>query len=148
MSRNVGIVVLVSLGGALAWGIYLYRDTYWSGNSELTVVVSSSAGLPKWVYCHPFATEADANHFLKILADLERPPAGYRSVLADPFDGGPVTLSLWLGGRNTLDLGKSANNQHDRYLLVVSELADGKRVGKVVAIPNYRDSKEVLVSLP
>ncbi len=143
--RTASVVVgSLALAFALAWEFAPLQVTIWDGGYDLTVNVTSEVGplrsvsfkacgqreVADWILENPLHAEAQA------------------SVVADPFDGKPLSLSLPLSGR-TSPLGRELRlSQQCRYLVVIGRLQDGRRLAKIVDIPDSRESREVSVSLP
>jgi hypothetical protein len=126
----------------------------WIGGYYLTVHLDTPTGPPSVVICSASgrwdrAEEVAAN--LRMLPpeirlseslDIDGPEA-----LADPFVGGPLEVRIRASGRGSL-FGREVSRYQDRFLVVGAEWPGGRRVWKVVEIPDGRVSQEVRVSLP
>jgi hypothetical protein len=104
----------------------------WDGRFELTVRVSSEPGPPQSVTCEAFPSRKHAEYVLEHLLPPDAPPW---SATADPFSGEPLIVSVPISGKESL-LGWELSRFQFRHLVVVAELPDGRRVGKLVDIPD------------
>jgi hypothetical protein len=113
------------------------------GVYKLTVRVQWSKERPKAVMLCARYHRREAEWFV---ANAARDHLPWQKKV-DPFDGGPLTVSVWFGGRSSEFWGTSWSKQ-ERYLAIVAKLEDGRRVGKVVEIPDRKTSRELVVALP
>ncbi len=144
MRRAFLIIGLSVLAGALAWEFIPIQLTVWDGGFDLTVNVSSTAGPLKSVSCQACGRREEAEEVLEYLLP---PDTRQWSAVADPFDGQPLTVQVPVSGRAS-PMGRELRRSQFRYLVVIGQLNDGRRVGKLVEIPDGRESREVSVSLP
>jgi hypothetical protein len=125
--------------------------TVWDGGYDLTVNISTADVSPKWVYCLPCAhrDEADLAHheFSDAQKALSLKDNGWGKFV-QPFDGQPIQVFVWLSGRSSTVFGELSETQFGRYLVVIAEMPDGTRVGKIVNIPDHKQSREVSVTIP
>jgi len=138
------IIAVLVVAGALAWEFIPLQLTVWDGGFDLTVNVSSTAGPLKSVSCQACGGRKEAE---EVLEHLLPPDLGSRSAVADPFDGQPLTVQVPVSGRAS-PIGRELRRSQFRYLVVIGQLNDGRRLGKLVEIPDGRESREVNVSLP
>ena len=94
--------------------------------------------------CAPFGYRDAAEYVLEHMPPHETP---WRSVTADPFAGQPLTVKVPVSGRTSMS-GRTLRRYQFQYLVVFAVLPDGRRVRKLVEIPDGRVSREVAVSLP
>ena len=73
--------------------------------------------------------------------------SGGYAVVADPFRGEPLSVKIGISERVS-GFGRTLSYSQHRFLVVLAEWPDGRRVCKVVEIPEVRVSKEVTVELP
>jgi len=142
--RYFVVVIGLTAIGALAWEFVPIQVKVWDGSFDLTVRVSSADGPLRSVRCESFARREHAEEL------LERPgPPGSRvwSVAAEPFAGEPLSVPVRVSGRES-PCGREVGRYQFRFLAVIGELADGRRVGKLVEIPDCRVSREVSVVVP
>jgi len=144
MRRALIAVVAVLALGVLAWEFIPVQVMIWDGSFDLTVRVESSAGQPQVVSCEAFGRREYAE---EAVAHLLPPESRMWSTTADPFDGQPLIVRVAVSGRES-PFGRELRRSQFRYLAVIAVLPDGRRVGKVVDIPDERVSREVSVALP
>src|SRR5262249_37816467 len=143
--RKILIVLgLFGLSGAISWVYTSARYVIWDGGFDLTVNVSSTAGLPRSVSCQAFGHKEEAEQALDYLLS---PETRLWSVVVDPFEGKPITLFVPTSGTASMS-GRELSRVQFRYLVVIATLPDGRRVGKLAEIPDSRQSREVSVALP
>jgi hypothetical protein len=129
----VGAVALIA--ASLAWEFIPLQVMIWDGGYNLTVHVDSTAGRLEAVDCRA-VTEAGAE---ELLANLFPPTT--------EFAGQPVIVGVQTSGRCS-PCGRELARFQSSHLVVIGQLHDGRRFGKVVVIPDGRESSEVRVSLP
>jgi hypothetical protein len=144
MRRAFLIIGFLVVAGALAWEFIPIQLTIWDGGFDLTVNVSSTAGPLKSVSCQACGGREEAEEILEYLLP---PDLGSSSAVADPFDGQPLRVQVPVSGRAS-PMGRELRRSQFRYLVVIGQLNDGRRLGKLVEIPDGRESREVSVSLP
>lgn len=139
--------LLLTAGCVLTCG---FTSVYlWSGGYDLTVAVSAAGESPEWVYCFPVRGRDRAEGLLDVLlAGHGSMSEGGRGARADPFRGEPPTVRVALDGRRSPVFGERTGPQVERHLVVVAQLPGGRRVGRVVDIPDCRAAREVAVALP
>jgi hypothetical protein len=76
-----------------------------------------------------------------------RPETRLWSAVADPFEGQPLTVNVPVSGRES-PWGRQLRRVQFQYLVVIGQWKDGRRMGKLVDIPDGRASREISVSLP
>jgi hypothetical protein len=135
-------VLLLVVSCALAWEFVPIQVTVWDGGFDVTVRVASAQPL-RSVSCQVFGRRAEAEEGLEHLL----PEKGLWAAAADPFAGEPLTIHVPVGGRDSPS-GRELSRFQSQYLVVVGQLPDGKRIGKLVEIPDCRVSRQVSVSLP
>jgi hypothetical protein len=144
MRRALLMIVLLIVVGVLAWEFIPLAVTVWDGSFDLTVRVSSTAGPLDAVSCQACGRREDADYVLEHLL----PPETRRwSAVADPFDGQPLTVVVPVSGRDSPS-GRELRRSQFRYLVVIGQWQDGRRMGKLVEIPDGRVFREIDVSLP
>jgi hypothetical protein len=144
------IPILVIGGGFIVCAIpcvYLGIGVY-----DLTVTVSAAEPL-NWVYCHPCHERNDAERWFNwsLNAETMQPSEWVKEgddAIAAPFDGKPITVKNWLYTRDPCLFGKHEVIQRDRYLVVITELRNGRRAGMIIDIPDQAESREISLSLP
>lgn len=143
MRRKLIVIVVLMIAGVLLWVYTSMQYTIWDGGFELTIHVSSDPGPPRSVSCQAFGSRQDAEYVLTRLIHPER----LWSIVADPFNGEALILNVPLSGHDSMS-GRELVRFQFRYLVVIAVLPDGRRVGKLVEIPDCRVSREVSVVLP
>jgi hypothetical protein len=136
------LAVLVVIG-ALAWEFVPINFIVWDGSFDLAVNVSSTAGPFGSISCEACRDRKDTDFMLEHLP----PPETVWSVVSNPFDGRPLTVHVPMGGKES-PWGRELTRYQFRHLVVIGQLQDGRRLGKVVEIPDCRVSRQVSVSLP
>jgi hypothetical protein len=144
MRRAILIIALLIVAGALAWEFGPIKVTVWDGGFDLTVNVSSSTGPLRSVSCAAFSQHEDAEF---VLEHLLPPETRFCSTVADPFEGQPLIINVPVSGRDS-PLGRELRRSQFRHLVVIGQLEGGRRIGKLVEIPDGRVSREVSVVLP
>lgn len=137
----VAIIVLVSV---FLWEFIPVQVIIWDGGFDLTVTVSSNAGPLRSVSCQAFGHRESADFAVEHLLPMEADPW---STHVEPFSGKPLTVFVPLSGRKSPS-GRELSRMQFRHLAVIGQLQDGRRVGKVVEIPDCRVSRTVHVILP
>jgi hypothetical protein len=144
MRRALTVVVLVLVAGILAWEFIPLQKTIWDGSYELTVHIDSSVGRPRSVTCE---TSGSREHAEQAAEYLLPPVSQSYSAVADPFDGRPLPVNVATCGGES-PFGRDLGSGQSRFLVVIAELPDGRRVGKLVKIPEKQVSRKVTVALP
>jgi hypothetical protein len=144
------LVALLLIGGGLLLA-YRSQRMVWVGGFHLTVNASSTSGPLRWVTCaavptRPYAELALEKVHARNDASSSRLGEPF-DVTIDPFDGTPINVYIRVMGHDSISGRQLSRTQHS-YLVVIAELENGERVGKIVAIPDGRVSREVSVSLP
>jgi hypothetical protein len=115
----------------------------WDGRFDLTVHVSSSEFVPQAVSCEP--------EFKRVMADFDVEHFDMAEVTwsttADPFTGDALTVPIPVSGRELI-FGFESSRTHCQWLAIIAVAPDGKRIGKVVEIPDGRKCREIYVKLP
>jgi hypothetical protein len=139
---------LFYIAGLLVPGtVWLYTSTtyiIWDGEFDLTVHVSSDPGPPRSVTCEAFGFREGGEY---VRENLLPPETRLWSTTEDPFVGEPLTVHVPQSGQDSMS-GRELQRFQFRYLVVVAELPDGRRVGKLVDIPDCRVAREVSIALP
>ena len=135
------LIAVLALG-VLAWEFVPVQVLIWDGSFNLIVRVECPEGRPRAVTCEAFGRREYADEAVAHLLPLES-----WSAVADPFDGQPITVRVAVSGRES-PFGRELLRSQFRFLAVIAVLPDGRRVGKVVDIPDGRVSREVSVALP
>jgi hypothetical protein len=146
MWRKLFVVALLLLACAALWVYTSTTYIIWDGGFDLTVRVSSNPGWPRSVSCQAFGNREDAEVVLDHMLPTES-PLGSESAISDPFNGEPLILIVPVSGRESMS-GRQLSRFQFRWLVVIGVLQDGRRVGKLVEIPDGRESREVSVVLP
>ncbi len=148
MRRAIVATVAVLAAGVLAWEFIPITKLIHDGGYNLTVHVESQAGQPKSVSCQTFGTREDADDAVTWEVTYLQPPQWprYRSV-ADPFNARPLAVEVPVCWGES-PFGRTTGRGQFRFLVVIATLAGGRRVSKVVDIPDGRVSREVTVELP
>ena len=144
MRRALIAVVAVLALGVLAWEFVPIQVLIWDGSFDLIVRVECPEGRPRAVTCEAFDRREFANEAVTHLLPSE---SRSWSAVADPFDGRPITVHVAVSGRES-PFGRELRRSQFRYLAVIAVMPDGRRVGKVVDIPDGQVSREVSVALP
>jgi hypothetical protein len=144
MWRKLLVVGLLLVAGALLWVYTSARWIIWDGGFDLTVRVSSHPGPPRAVSCQAFALREQAEF---VLEHLLPPETRLWSAVADPFADEPLSVYVRVSGWASMS-GRELRRFQFRYLVVIAVLPDGRRVGKLVDIPDGRVCREVTVELP
>lgn len=140
------VILLLMIASFLAWeflpGVH---QALWIGSFPLAVDVRCVDGHPRSVRCRAFGTH-DREDIDWALANLDR-AEGERWTSAEPFDGLPLEVPVRTTGRDSM-MGRELARHQFAHLVVVIEMPDGQRLGKVVDIPDGRVSRRVSVSFP
>jgi hypothetical protein len=144
MLRWVLMIAILVAASLLAWEFVPLQVTIWDGGYELAVHVSATAGPLRSVSCEAFSRAEDAQHALEYTLP---PETSTWSATADPFTGEVLKVRVPVSGRDS-PCGRELRRFQFRYLLVIGHLQNGRRVGKVVEIPDGRVSREITVVLP
>jgi hypothetical protein len=140
MIRLIAIISAIVIAGLLAWEFVPLQVARWDGGYDLTVLVASPPGTLRAVSCEAFSKREGA------LQSMESPEVSW-SAVAQPFSGEPLTVHVPMSGRAS-PCGRELKRSQFGYLLVIGDLPDGQRVGKVVKIPDGRVSRTTRVQLP
>lgn len=117
------------------------------GELPLSVTVRSASGSAiASVSCQVALSEQGAVY----VAENRLPPESPRfSAAADPFDGGPLRLTVPHGTQTRRALlWASTQHSHARWLVVIARYKDGRVEGKVVTIPDLRQAGSLTVTFP
>src|SRR5262249_36623438 len=101
-------------------------------------------GPPRSVSCQAFGRREDA---VFTLEHLLPPETRLWSAVADPYAGEPLTVNVPVSGRDSMS-GRELRRSPLRDFVGSAMPPDGRRVGKLVDIPDGRVSREVSVALP
>ena len=127
------------------------------GAYTLQVQVRSASGTPiEAVRCDAcsdahcgFDDPRELEKLVAAGAFKERSPSGGRwEVTAQPFRGAALPVSIRMTQRVSICLERDLGYSQFRALLVAIEYAGGKRLGKVVPIPDGRVAQSVTVTVP
>jgi hypothetical protein len=138
------VVVAAAINVCLLWLYTSYPCITSDGSFNLAVHVSSTVGPLRSVSCEALGRREQAE---VVVQKLLPPETRLWSATADPFVGKPLTVSVPLGGRESMS-GRELRRTQFRYLAVIGQLQDGRRVGKWVEIPDCRVSRKVEATLP
>ncbi len=144
MQRKLVAAALMLVVGGLLWVYTSATYIIWDGGFDLTVRVSRTPEPPRSVSCEVFSQRQDAEFALEHLLP---PESRMWSAIADPFAGEPLTVYVPVGGRESMSRRQLRRFQF-RYLVVIATLPDGRRVGKMVDIPDGLAVTEVTVEIP
>lgn len=144
MRRKLAIAVAGLAAAILAWEFVPIQVKRWDGGFDVTVRIQCPEGRPRSVsveaHTHRKYAEEAVEHLLP-------PEPGLRSVVADPFDGQPLIVRVPAGWEES-PFGRELRRWQFQSLAVIAVLPDGRRVGKVVDLPDVRVSRRVAVTLP
>ena len=138
---------VLPLLAVLLW--FLSPITYLGeGCYRLTVYVHCTDEMPGKVACFPVANREWANQ----LCDRSPEPEffheeGSDSTLVKNFGGEPINMRLSFGSVSNI-FGREVECYQYRFLIVCAEWTDGRRICKVVDIPDKRVSREIRVEIP
>lgn len=144
MRPKLVAIALLLVAGAVVWVCTSTPCVVWDGGFDLTVNVSSDPGPPRSVTCQALGRREEAEC---VLEHLLPPETRLWSAIANPFVGKALTVRVPLSGRDSMS-GRELSRFQFRYMVVVAVLPDGRRVGKLVDIPDCRVAREVAVVLP
>jgi len=133
---------LVVAIGLILW-LFPVRGQVLDGGFDLSVRVSSSAGPLRSVSCEAFGRRPEAEQTLE---NLWPPETRLWSAVTDSFAGEPLTVHVPVTVV-ALPWGQELQRRQLRFLVIIGQLADGRRVGKLVDIPDCQESREVNVVL-
>lgn len=131
----VGLVLLIEFGPMSGY--------MWSGAFPLDVEVMTDDTPPRRVYCQANWNEREAETWCSMLR-----PDDERVAAADPFEGQSLQVRVISDGRASLLLGRNTAWVQQQYLVVVAEWDDGRRVAKVVPIPDGQTTRTLRVEIP
>lgn len=146
--KRVTRVVLLLL---LAWAVWFAAcRTAWYSYLSIAFTVhierTSDETPIKAVRCRGLFYKDQADRYLDLLPDIERRVDSWTAV-ADPFDGKPLDIRV-IGSSTESMLNVTLTYYHEKYLLVVADLADGRWVRTIAEIPDARTTREMRVTLP
>jgi hypothetical protein len=142
MRRKLLIVALLLAAGAML-GVYTSTTKIiWDGGYELTIHVSSNPGPPRSVNCLVCGNREEAEFVLMTFL-----PETRWSATADPFASKPLMVNVPVSGKASWS-GRELSWVQFPWLVVIAVLPDGRRVAKLIKIPDGRVSREVAVELP
>ena len=144
MMRQIVIGIVLLLSGAMAWVYTSMPHIIGDGSYDLTVHVSSNLGPPSAVSCEAFSRREHAEFALNDFLPSE---TKQHSATADPYNGQPLTVSIPVSDRTSMS-GRELQRFQFRYLVVLAQMPDGRRVGKLLEIPDAGVAREVSVVLP
>jgi hypothetical protein len=139
------IAVVTLLVHLILRGDMLLPVAVWDGSFPLTVHVSVTDAEAVSIACDVFQRRDYADFAAQDSQLIEF--RDWRAVKIEEFDGKPFEISVPVSGRTSL-CGRDISRTQFQYLAVVAELADGKRISKIVEIPDGRVTRNVRVSLP
>ncbi len=139
----VGVVILLLVLGTL---YFLVGHTFGTGSYELTVFIHCNDEPPSKVACCGIRSREVGDRACERSQEPEHfHDAGDNSILVTNFAGQPIKMRLWLESDATL---LHTKYFHSRFLIVCAEWVNGRRVCKVVEVPEIRVSREVHVDIP
>jgi len=142
-ARRMYLALALVFGGSrLLWIFTSARWAIWDGSFKLIVHVSSDVGPLESVSCEAFDSQENARMAVEDLS----PPRRWFATAA-PFTGQPITVGVPLSGTTSMS-GRELSRIQFRHLVVIGQLQDGRRIGKLAEIPDDRVSRELQVSLP
>ena len=138
-----GVVVLIGAGVCLTPARTTWDDGLW----PLSVTVVSASGAPiASASAEAFSSEEWAR---SSLAHLAPPETRIHSVVVHPFVGEPVAVPIPTRYRTrSALLWSSWRYNQMRLLVVIVQYRDGRRDGRLVEIPNLRESRSLRVEFP
>jgi hypothetical protein len=145
------LIVLLLIGLFLFVGSSRYDFAY--GHYDLTVTIADERERPKSVYCEALRDGDTANRYLCEFLASERGfkgtnADGWNSRFLNPYEGGPIEVSIYLELSRSILFGYLQDPQVFRYLMVAAEMPDGRHTGAVIRLPDYNVSRSVSVFLP
>jgi len=144
MRRTFAVLAVVVVAGVLTWEFVPIQVMVWDGHFDLTVHVRSPSGQPSRVSCEAFGHREYAEEAVARLSPLD---SQLRSAMGGSFVGNQFTVRVPVSGRRS-PFGRELRRMQFQALAVIAEFPDGRRVGKVVDIPDGRVSHEVTVAFP
>lgn len=139
----IGVTAVLLAGVCLAPVQTVWDDGLW----PLSVTVLSTSGSPiASVSAEAFSSEEWARSSLEHLAP---PETRIHSAVADPFADQPLAVPVPTSykSRSALLWSRSRYNQM-RLLVVIVRYRDGRREGRLVEIPDLRESRSLRVEVP
>lgn len=140
---------LILLGFASLIRLFAFTPSLvWDGSFDLLVSVSSNSGKIKSLTCEVFPTIQQAERVAELLAE-GAVGEGYPNwtVKTPRFTGEPVEVRVPVSGTEAM-CGRALSRTQFQCLLVTAELADARRIKKLVQIPDGRVARELTVELP
>ena len=142
--RRMAVLTLLLTAVSAGWIYTSTTYTIWNGVCDLSVRVMSDSGPPRSVTCQAFGRRDEAAYALEHLLP---PETGLWSATAEPFTDDPLTVRVPLSGQDSMS-GRELQRFQFRYMVVVAEYPNGRRVGKLVHLPDCRESREISITLP
>ena len=137
-------IVIVGLLAAVEFGVG-GGGIIGDGAFPLTVEVTTDGDPPRRVYCQVHSSEAMAEW-------AARQPQLYdtieRVVTTEPFNGEPLEVRVEFSEYISPLLQRVTDYVQFTHLVVLAEWTDGRRVAKVVPIPDGRTTRTMRVELP
>jgi hypothetical protein len=145
MGKRIGIMLLLLSGaGILLIPWQMIRE---GGLWPISVAVRSASNSPiTAVSAEVFGSRESAEYTLEHLL----PPEGRLfSAVVDPFQGEPFEVRVPTGQQTSRAL-LWAYTRHAqwRFLVVIARYKDGRREGRLVEIPDLRETRSLDVELP
>lgn len=142
-------IITTAVSGVIACGVYVsaYMPCIcWDGIAHVTVRVSVRSA-PRSIR-YTFVTERDNADGILSVAMLETNGRCLKN-LASGAKGefANATIEVPFSGYSSI-CGRELNYSQDHFLVIVADLENGRRVGKVVPLPDLRYSRNVSVVLP
>lgn len=140
----LSVLIALLLAALLAWEFVPIQVMRWSGGYDLAITVKNAGAEPIIaVSCQAFGWAEHAEETMRHLRLLE----SNWSASAKPFQGKPLILAMPTGGRVS-PMGRELSRFQPRHLVVIAEFGNGKRVGKLVEIPDVEVSRSMEVWMP
>ena len=145
--RFVGVLLLAFLPLAL---FDSSCTRIYQGGYELTVHVEASGPKPSAVGCYAVWRQDEAERAREIYQDIPLRRAienEWGGPIADPYTGQSLKVQIRMSDQESY-FGRPLSTVRQRFLVLLAEWPDGRKVCKVVELPQGRVSKEVTVCLP
>jgi hypothetical protein len=139
----IGAILFLAAAACLAPVRTVWDDGLW----PLSVTVTSASGSPiASASCQVDSGDATARSILENLA----PPEGQRtSAVADPFVGKPLDVPVPTSCKTSSALLWSSSHYHQMpSLVVIIRYRDGRQEGRLVDIPDLRQTRSLRVEFP
>lgn len=149
LSLRLFAAFLILLGFASLIRLFAFTPSLvWDGWFDLLVRVSSNSGKITSVTCEVFQTTDQAERVGELMALGEVEESLSRWTVKTPqFTGEPVEVRVPVSGTEAM-CGRALSRTQFQCLVVTAELADARRVKKLVQIPDGRVARELTVELP